>query len=133
MHKATLADAVDEAFGELSGLAEEMQSWAESIPENLQGGGKYETVSEIADTLGNIEQPDVPESLSGLEMEYHDLPPRSRAYSRSDRHAQACYILETCIDTLRERENDDEASELASELESAKEEVGYVEFPGMFG
>jgi hypothetical protein len=133
LHKATLADAIDEAFGGLSGLAEEMQSWADNMPESLQGGSKYEAVSGTAETLSNLEQPDVPESLSGLEVEYNDLPPRSRGYSRSDRHGQACYILDTCIDLLRERENDDEASELAEELQSAMDEAENVEFPGMFG
>ncbi len=141
--KVSLADAVSEAFGEIESLAEEMRSWADNLEEKFSNTSKYETVSETADQLESVSEPSLPDELPDLTVEYVDLPPRKRGYSRADRCGQANYILQVCCDLLdseieaHEKDEVDEPRDsleaLRDELESAKSETECCEFPGMYG
>ena len=141
MRKMSIADAVSEAFDEISSLAEEMRSWADNMEEKFSSTEKYSQVSEAADTLENAQEPnDYPAFAQSQQIEFSDLPSRKRGYSRSDRCGQACYILQACADELDERIEElgdgDESvtlSEFRDELTNVKDEVEGVEFPGMFG
>jgi hypothetical protein len=144
MRKMSIADAVSEAHGELQGLAEEMRSWADNLEEKFSSTDKYARVSEAADTLEGFEEPQCPEWASTVEVEFMDLPPKRRGYSRADRCGQACYILDQCIQECQEMAEKtgedeaastkrDEAEQLADNLENMKSEAEGVEFPGMYG
>lgn len=132
----TTVDAVvDEAFSEFEGLAEEMRSWSDNMEEKLSHTEKYERVSEAADTLENINRPDVGEKLTDIEVKYMSVNPR-KLNSRAARRDNATYLLGLASDALNDAvEGDDEigAGDLASELDQAKEEADGVEFPGMYG
>lgn len=136
--KMPVGDAISEAFGELTGLGEEMRSWADSLEEKFSSTEKYERVTEAADALENLSEPDIPDSVKNLEVTFVDPPQRRRGYSRADRCAQACYILEQCIGVLDEFVGEDDekladAIELKDAIEQAKDEAEGVEFPGMYG
>ncbi len=146
MRKMSIADAVSEAHGELQGLAEEMRSWAFNLEEKFSSTDKYARVSEAADTLEGLEEPQCPEWAATVEVEFMELPQRKKGYSRADRCGQACYILDQCIQVCQElalaneidagektSEEKDEAEQLADDLENMKSEAEGVEFPGMYG
>jgi hypothetical protein len=139
----SLADAVSEAFSEISSLAEEMREWADNMEEKFSATQKYETVSETADTLENISEVEVDTELSAVTVTLQDPKPQRRGYSRADRCAQACDILDACVSALEDYASTDDtnrtdaqaeaADELRNELDSAKSDAEGVEFPGMYG
>jgi hypothetical protein len=139
-----LYDAIEEAFSEIESLAEEMRSWADGMPESLQGGDKYSAVDEAASSLENASRPDEPgDELDGITVTIQDPTPRRRGYSRADRLGQAVYILDACISALEDfaasedpefpEEKAEAADAYKDEIENAKSEVESVEFPGMYG
>lgn len=135
-----LGDAASEAFGELQSLAEEMGSWRDGLEEKFSHTEKYERVSSAADALEQLSEPEVPEELTDIKVEFVRLPQRRRGYSRADRCGQAVYVLDTCVQALQEYVDDDknkdkvdEAQNLIDELERLKDEAEGVEFPGMYG
>ena len=77
-----VVDAVESAKGDVDELKDELQSWLDGMPENLQGGQKADELEE------------------------------------------AISALDTVTEAL------DEAQQA---LETASDEAGNVEFPGMFG
>lgn len=138
LREVGLEDALSEAFGEFSSLAEEMRSWADGMEEKFSSTDRYARVSEAADTLENhTDAPDVAECLEDIKVSVQDLAPRKRGYSRADRCGQACYILDLCINALDEIEGEgerkDEAESLRDEIDNVKSECEGVEFPGMYG
>jgi hypothetical protein len=140
LRKVPIADAISEAFGEIEALAQEMREWADNLEEKFSSTSKYETVSSSADTLEGYTDPDMPEGLPAMEVEFMDLPQRKRGYSRADRCGQACYILDQCIIVLEEQsekleggEARDACESLRDDLENAKGDCEGVEFPGMYG
>lgn len=140
----SIADAVSEAFGDFSGLGEEMRSWADSMEEKLSHTEKYDRVNTTADTLENFSEPEHPDWANNTKIKIMDLPRRKRPYSRADRNGQACYILDTAIEAcenrLEELGNGDNAKAEADAVESyrddlqnVKDEAEGVDFPGMYG
>jgi hypothetical protein len=143
IREVTLSEALGEAFGEIECLAEEMREWEGNLQEKFSATSKYETVSETADTLENVREPDIDDKLvaklAEMKIKITDLKPRTRGYSRSARMGQAVYIMDLCIDTLEEfaehapKDTGDEINSLKDEIETAKNDVEYAEFPGMYG
>lgn len=69
-HKSTVASITD-AFNTLKDeLGEEMRSWYDNMSENLQGGDKGTQVDEAAQALEDLNEPDIPEHLLELPIEY---------------------------------------------------------------
>jgi len=132
--RVTVEEAIDEAFSEFGQLEEEMQSWGETMPENLQSSYKYEQVTEAAGALGEIagDVPNVDESLAGLTIAIEDPPPRQRRYSRADRCTQAINILDSVIGKLEEV-GGDAAVALVDQLRSTRDAATEIDFPGMYG
>lgn len=133
--KGTLADAVSEAYGEITALAEEMRSWADNMEERLSHTEKYERVSEAADALEAMSEPDIPDGLGDKECDIltdHGKR-RNRPPSRADRASAAATNLDNAMAVLDELEDNDEAEQLRSDLENIKDELEGVEFPGMYG
>jgi hypothetical protein len=128
--RITIEEAVGEAFGEFRELADELQAWADSMPENLQGSSKHDQVTEAADALEQIadDAPTVDESLAEVTVEIQDLTPRSRAYSRANRYLHAIDVI-YCVTTRLEEDGGESAAALAAELTRAREEAESV--PGM--
>lgn len=141
--KINLTDAVGEAFGELECLAEEMRDWAGNIEEKFSSTQKYEDVSTAADSLENIQQPDIDDTLGEIEITIQDPTPSRKPRSRATRCGDACNILSNCISALEEFASFDSADtdeakveladDLRGELENVMSEAESVEFPGMFG
>ena len=60
---------VDDARSTVEELKDEMESWRDSIPENLQGGEKYSAVEEC---IGNLEE--IQNALESVEFGSVDFP-----------------------------------------------------------
>lgn len=139
--EVSVVDAVSEAFCELQSLGEEMRSWADAMEEKLSHNDKYERVSEAADALENISEPDYPDTLAVIKVKVQDPRPVRRVPSRADRCSFACSILEGCRDALEEFKNDtknsetarDEADTLLGAVSETIDNAESVEFPGMYG
>lgn len=153
--KTTLGAAVSDAYSILAELRDEVREVCDNMPESLQGGSRYETLSETADALDTFDsEPDVPESYSDAVVTYGSN--RRKTQSRSDRRDEAVRMLEAaraCVDSLLgdleeslaetpddpEDEEDErdahvaDLTQLGGELDDA---IGYAEsaeFPGMMG
>ncbi len=147
----TLTQLVGGAFDEIESLAEEMRSWHDGMPENLQDGNKGCEVSEAAEALegiSRVELDDLIEGLGDYKLVYRPLP---FGNSRSSRACEAASQLRGAMEAMREifdalkiaREilgdkvnvGDDELSEIEAccvELDEAAETVEGVNFPGMY-
>lgn len=150
-----IAEAVSEAYGEVAALGEEMRGWADNLEEHFSQTSKYEAVSEAADTLEALEEPEAPAALNpggpGSPMtdpkgvcsdETISFLRNSRPkQSRADRASGAASILrEACerLDELAARETlpqdvRDSLADYRDELERQVDELEAVEFPGMYG
>ena len=138
----TVEAAVSAAFGELESLAEEMRSWYDNMPESFQNAERGERVGEAADTLEQIQAPELPKLLEERDIvEVSMYPVRKRA-SRADRRDwavglldQAASMIRTLAEELEKEEGteDDTLEGIADEIESAKDEAEQVEFPSMYG
>lgn len=154
-----LIDAIGEVMSECETLAEEMQSWADNMPENKQGGDKHGEVEAAAETLNEAvsDDPSGAEDASWLneiKITIQDPTPRRQSYSRSARLGQASTILQAVIEQLEEydadhdadgnkieppldaktvSEREDTAKEWKDKLEEIDGNLQGVEFPGMFG
>lgn len=153
--KTSLGAAVGDAFSILIELRDEIREVCDNMPESLQGGGRYETLDETANTLDFFDsEPDIPESYFDASVTYGSNHRKSQ--SRSDRRDEAVRMLEAarvCVDSvigeleesLAETQDDPEDEEderdahvadltqLGSELDDAIEQAESAEFPGMMG
>lgn len=136
----TVADAVSEALGEVSSLAEEMRNWADALEEKFSATEKYSRVNDCADLLEGVSEPDCPAELSDVEVTVQDPLPNPRA-SRADRLGTACDMLSACVDRLGEIYDDESqphgkreaAGVLRDDVEDIKSELESADFPGMYG
>jgi hypothetical protein len=125
--KLTIAAAVADAFRTFADLSEQMAEWRDGMPDNLQGGSKYEAVSEVADALENLasERPNVPEAVADIEIEV----PIIKCKSRADERDEATFVLQECVCALEDKG----CAEFCSELGNVISEAECIEFPGAFG
>lgn len=143
--QTTIGDAISTAFTELELLAEEMREWADNMEEKLSHTERYEQVSEAADTLENLSEPDadgleqfLSPAISVLQYVQTIRTPR---WARRDNCTvyldAAISALETARDDLPETEANEETrdtlTDFIDELESARDDAEGVVFPGMFG
>lgn len=139
----SLETALDDAFSEVENLADEMRSWYDNMPENLQQGDKGCRVDEAASALENVQRLELPECLNS-ERKISVGRIDGRKTSRAARLSEAVNLLELVKadaeqfvhDELEEGDEDNEADEVNSfvnELQQAIDELEGVEFPGMFG
>jgi hypothetical protein len=133
-HKYTIADAVAEALAELSELASECRDAVDNAPENFQQTNRILTLSDAADALESIENPDIPDALGKMTVTCA-LPKRKRP-SRQARAEDANTLLEACASVLSDNVDDADrlaAQALISDLENTVATVENCEFPGMCG
>lgn len=143
--KADLSSCVYEAYSEIASLAEEMQE----AYDNMTSGGmtdehpKVVAVSEARDTLEGKDEPEMPDILDGIEVNWSEQIPKDKRHktARWARLANACAALGAAADAVREafgpednaKDFEEAREELADALEETMGEVEGVEFPTMFG
>ena len=125
--QVTLGELVSGACSELACLGEELRSWYDSMPENLQGADKGNTLEESAGTLEGLDEPDVPGDSEGLSVTVQTR----KATSRSARRDSACEGLRAAAEAVEEQIG--ELQTFHDDLESMADDAEGVEFPGMYG
>lgn len=130
-------DAFNEAQGEVESLAEEMRSWFDNMPENLQGGDKGGMVDEAANTLEGIDMNiDLPASVHEVEITERLVGRQRRRPSRGSRRDRIAGLIDSIVEVLRNGPEDapdhEEREDAAEMLDTAKDELEGVEFPGMY-
>lgn len=138
----TFAALFDMGAGEVESLQEEMQSWHDGMPENLQNGSKGDDVQTCADELTNLcdtlSSITLPEYVEGLQLAFY--PQRSK--SRSDRLGEAQAALDTLkggledwLDANRTTAPEDQIDEIQEIVDGLGEVVdgcSNISFPGMY-
>lgn len=115
----TIEAAITDGYAALETLGEEMRSWADNMPENMQGGSKYEEITAAADELEGLSEPDVsdiPEDVRNAEVTYQ----RATKTSRAARRDEATGMLSAAAEKLREKKDD---------YEPEKAEVAFADVP----
>lgn len=148
-HSSSVEDLVESAKGEIETLAEEMNNWADNMPEGLQGGDKYSEIQDAASTLEGISIEDIPERFLQIRAVMH---PNYDKESRSDRSAEASAQLRAAADAIEaqievdkaandakekagetvEPIDEDEYHSVAANLNEAADELDNLSFPGMY-
>lgn len=131
----TVEEAVSEAFGGITSLGESMREAFDNTPESLQQSAAGEAREAAADALEGISEIEVPEKLRELTLKFstRTVPPRKQ--TRSWEREEASSLLSATVERLEadDLKNNEEAEELARELQDALDELDSVEFPGMYG
>ena len=112
-YKATVAEAVTDAFEALGELASECREIADNALENLQATERIQALENSAIELEDLEAPDVPDSVGALTMKYSI--PKRRYLSHQSRANDAVTMLEACLKALADQAA---AQELGSELQN---------------
>lgn len=139
-----LLDAIGEAVAICEELGEEMRSWADNMPESMQGGDKHGEVEQCADTLEEQALADPrtgkPDQafLNEIKITIQDPTPSRRGRSRSTRLGDATSILSDVIEKLEQHETENAGeqttmAEFKDACEDFESELQAVDFPGMFG
>lgn len=99
--EVSVSSAIDDAFSEADELKDELQNWFDSMPENLQGGSKGQTLEESIGQLESISKPDpIPDSISSYNVTYSERV--GRKSSRSTRRDACVARLEACAEAARD-------------------------------
>jgi hypothetical protein len=135
---ATVADAISSAQSTIEELRDELQSWLDGMPENLQSSSKAEEIQEAIDGLTTFadECEEPPEALQDLECTYTQSPKKrqSRRIRRDDASSLmsgALAAVQSFIEENPDHDDFDDLSEYASNLESWLSAIDDVNFPGM--
>jgi len=153
----TMAAALSDAFSEIEMLAEEMRNWADNMSSaNMEHLPNYDTVEATASALEGVNAVEVPilKVRNGTEVADFVLD-ISQGYKRgkargSESRAARCGNAEAMLDavsnavnTLIDELEDEDATvnegkidtlrEFCDEVDTAKDEIGGLEFPGMRG
>lgn len=129
LRQGTASALVEDAVAEMNAIGEELQEWADSMPESLQNGDKYSTLTDSADTLTG-RQVNVDEfPCDEVSIPYTIYLPKrkKRSPSREVRLGNAIAMIQAVIEFYSGL--DDDYSEIISELEELTEEV---EIPGVY-
>lgn len=133
---ATIDEVVQDATAEVQDLLVEVESWAQGMEgTNLESSQKYETLQEALEELGRVgdelEGVDIPEEIAELEVTWHERrTTKSTHISRAMRAGDASSMLEAAAEAVEEIEG---ANDLHDTLQEAANDLGNIEFPGMYG
>lgn len=142
--ESTVSAVVGDAIGMIQSLTEEIQEVVDGASGTpRENTGRIQTLSDTADTLSNISEPDVPEIVGDLKVSYMEQV-STRGLSRGSQRDNATSMLQAAVDAMREwldEQKDPEAMQDAiDEVDSAADEIDNiisdaegVDFPGMFG
>jgi len=137
----TIALLVEEAYEKISELRDEMQEAFDNTPESLQdtdvGQARLEAASQLDSIADN--PPTVPVSISSVPIIHY---PSLNQTSRADRAGDVAVMLRNVSQAARQfmagmaklkKAELKEIQEFCDQLETHADEIGNVEFPGMFG
>jgi len=136
----TVGDAISSAYSVVEELAGEMREWYDNMPANLQGGSKGSEVSEIADALEDVSEPDVPACAADLPVTVTE-PVTSKKQSRANRMSIAVRYAEAVVEVLEDldEEGDDWSDDdkqaieaCVQEVQAMVDEIQDVNFPSAF-
>lgn len=136
---------MEQAYGEISNLAEEMRSWYDNLPEGLRSSSRGEAIDETANDLERISPQNSIELMTKINV-YH-LPELDES-SRSKRATEVSSILRDVSSAIQgyletqkiEDVEDTELKEALNDLEFIQnqcdddaEMLEQISFPTMFG
>jgi hypothetical protein len=129
LRTGTASSMVEDAISEMNQLGDELQEWADSMPESLQGGDKHSTIEESAGTLQGRSMPDVEFPCDEVSIPYHVMLPKrkKRSPSREVRLSNAIAMIQAVIEFYEGL--DDDHQDLINELAELTEEV---EIPAVY-
>ena len=144
---ATVTQAIENGQQDLEELKEEMCSWRDNMEGTpAENSPRFETVTETADTLENMETvdpDDLPEGVGSSWTKYGNqkvTSGRQKTPSRAVRCSNACAALEAAAGFLEEVDSDtadddvtEACTQMATELREIISDVEGLEFPGMYG
>lgn len=136
---------MEQAYGEISNLTEEMRSWYDNLPEGLKSSSRGEAIDEAANDLENISKQYSIELMTKINV-YH--LPELDGTSRSKRAAEASSILRdvsSAIQSFLETQKIEDVEDI--ELKEALNDIEFIQnqcdddaemldqinFPTMFG
>ena len=114
-----LEDIVSAAQSEVESLAGELRDWHDNLPEGINSSDKAAEIDETASTLENITVPDLPDSLSTINVLHL---PALELVSRPKRSAEVVSMLDDAIAVLNSN-----ADDLRQALEDAEKAEGDVD------
>lgn len=145
--------AISDAVSAIEDLASECREIVDNAEGGLRETSRIQTFDETAGTLEGISEPDVPECVADLPINYNEqrVTRKGRSESRAVRRDNALAVISAAREAVDEWVNtrtgeiedaggsvddDDEvqaAVEFVGELENIESELENCEFPGMFG
>lgn len=142
-HECKLGSLVEDSFGELENLSDEMRNWFDSLPEGLQNGDKGQLINETAEALERVSDVEAPSCIAELAVMYSEQrnTDKRRPRSRQVRFDDAIGWLRNCIEAARDWAEDtthpatqdhrDAAMGFADEVQQEIDDVDSCEFPAM--
>lgn len=135
-----LVDAVELAFSQIEELAGEIRETVDNASEAMSATQRIQTLSDTADTLENwTDRPEIPKVIEDLLITYQEYEQKDLG-SRAKRRDAACEIISGTVqglhewlethDEFKETDHYSDVDNLADQLDGAKGEWEYVEFPG---
>ena len=144
-HTGSFADLLAGVQSDLDDLHEEIDSWLQGLPENLQSGSKAEELQTCLDQLDAARDAaasaesaleDLEGDVRGDVTYYQDE--RKGRNSRADRLWNVSAIVSALVGAVEAAKEkvaegeEDEFAVLADALNDIENECGSVEFPGMY-
>jgi len=156
---SSLQAAISDAFAAITSIGDECRESYDNMPENLQGASYAEGLSNVADTIEGLSEPELPDWLTDDSYYTNWTEDRRASLSRAARLNNAvaalegaveaidsmCGSIESEIDELSvssSRKSDEtkakitdletkleESQQVRDELQSLIDEVQYIEFP----
>ncbi|CAA2367836.1 hypothetical protein [Xylella phage Bacata] len=145
--------AISDAISSLEELGSECREIVDNASENLQQTSRIQTFEETASTLEGISEPDIPDCIADLPINYNEQRStrKGRGESRAVRRDNALAVISAAREAADEWINtrtgehedagssiddDEEAQavvEFVGELENLESDIEGCEFPGMYG
>jgi N6-adenosine-specific RNA methylase IME4 len=138
-HAGDLESALAVAFVQITSVAGECREIVDSAPEGLSESERIQVLGATAETLAQVEQPQVIAALADVDVIYTTTLPKrkDRSVPRATRMLDAMGILVACMDALDKITDRDTrhvaARDLHADLDRIKLEAEGCEFPGMYG
>jgi len=124
-----IGEALGDAQAELQALSEEMCEWRDNMEgTGLENTSKFEEVQETADSLENLSS-----TLDGVDLGDYDVDEQiefswSHPYGKHLGRSWRAVYISTLLEAIAAKVDDD----TANELQEVADELGAIDFPGMF-
>ena len=143
--------SISDAISELESLGEECREIVDNAEGGLRETSRIQTFEETAGTLESVSEPDVPECIAELSINYGEQRPtrKARSMSRQVRCSNAIAVLQAASEAAQQwlDDTDCQPEDMSSEKEEQRDEVQTFideldnivgdcescEFPGMYG